>query len=62
MLTKDTLNKIEAFEIWLHRRLLKISWTSRIRNSEVLKQTRIQERIIRPNSKMKTIISGTYND
>jgi len=30
--------KIEAFELWLYRRILKIPWTARITNAEVLKR------------------------
>lgn len=29
--------KIEAFELWLYRRILKIPWTARITNAEVLR-------------------------
>jgi hypothetical protein len=32
----STMHKIEAFEMWCYRRLLKISWIDRISNEEVL--------------------------
>lgn len=35
-LKQDDIKKIEAFEIWLYRRMLKISWTSRTTNETVL--------------------------
>ena len=28
--------KLEAFEMWVYRRMLKISWTDRVRNTDVL--------------------------
>lgn len=34
----DTMNKIEAFEMWCYRRMLKISWTTHTSNEEVLRQ------------------------
>jgi hypothetical protein len=37
-LNADIMNKIEAFEMWLYRRILKIPWTSRTRNEEVLRR------------------------
>ena len=39
--TKDHRNKLEAFEMWLWRRMLKISWTEKVSNQQVL--ARIQE-------------------
>ena len=30
------VKKIEAAEMWFFRRMLKISWTDRVRNDEVL--------------------------
>ncbi|CAG9832782.1 unnamed protein product [Diabrotica balteata] len=35
-LKKCNLKRIEAFDLWLYRRVLKISWTDRIINKEVL--------------------------
>uniref|UniRef100_A0A8D8PNW6 Uncharacterized protein n=1 Tax=Cacopsylla melanoneura TaxID=428564 RepID=A0A8D8PNW6_9HEMI len=37
-LTQDTEKKIEAFELWLYRRILKIPWTHKITNVEVLRR------------------------
>ena len=40
-MTKDHRNKLEAFEMWLWRRMLKINWTDKVSNQQVL--ARIQE-------------------
>ena len=48
-LTKVLSNKLEAFELWVYRRILRISWRERVRNTEVLerigKQTEILHKI-----------------
>lgn len=36
-LTTTHMNKLEAFEMWLYRRILKISWVDRVTNIEVLR-------------------------
>lgn len=73
---KTDRRKIEAFEMWCYRRALKISWTQRKTNEEVLEQ--IQERrriwrhitkrrtqtighILRRDGLIKTIIEGKVN-
>uniref|UniRef100_A0A8D8WL62 Uncharacterized protein n=1 Tax=Cacopsylla melanoneura TaxID=428564 RepID=A0A8D8WL62_9HEMI len=33
-----TISKIQAFELWLYRRILKIPWTDKITNKEVLQR------------------------
>ncbi|XP_071845783.1 uncharacterized protein [Apostichopus japonicus] len=35
-LSKDTENKIEAFEMWLYRKMLKVSYKDRMSNEDVL--------------------------
>ena len=35
-LTQRLEEKIEAFEMWVYRRLLRISWRDRVRNEDVL--------------------------
>ncbi|CAH2237030.1 jg9522 [Pararge aegeria aegeria] len=37
-LTETMPRKLEAFEMWVYRRMLKISWTDRVRNSTVLQR------------------------
>ena len=36
--TKDLQKRLEACEMWFHRRMLKLSWTEKRRNEEVLKE------------------------
>lgn len=36
-LTEDTLKCIKSFEMWIYRRMLRISWTNKITNDEVLR-------------------------
>nr|CAH7735633.1 unnamed protein product [Callosobruchus chinensis] len=38
------MNRIEAFEIWTLRRMLKISWTEHVRNDDVLRMAGIEDR------------------
>uniref|UniRef100_A0A8D8SHV0 Craniofacial development protein 2 n=1 Tax=Cacopsylla melanoneura TaxID=428564 RepID=A0A8D8SHV0_9HEMI len=37
-LTEATTNKLRAFELWLYRRMLRISWIQKITNAEVLRR------------------------
>lgn len=37
-LKANTLNRLEAFETWVFRRLLKVPWTARMTNAEVLRR------------------------
>uniref|UniRef100_A0A8D8WXP6 Uncharacterized protein n=1 Tax=Cacopsylla melanoneura TaxID=428564 RepID=A0A8D8WXP6_9HEMI len=37
-LNETISNKLNAFEMWLYRRILKIPWTARITNENVLKR------------------------
>ena len=38
-------NKINAFECWVYRRVLKISWKHRVSNKEVLERMGIKMRL-----------------
>ena len=38
-MTKATENKLEAFEIWIYRRMMRISWAEHKSNEEVLEMT-----------------------
>ena len=40
-LTKEDIRKLEALEMWLWRRMEKISWTDKITNEEVLGRVRV---------------------
>ena len=35
------MDKIRAFEMWCYRRLLKIRWTDRVSNEEVLRRMNV---------------------
>ncbi|CAG9831432.1 unnamed protein product [Diabrotica balteata] len=37
-LTVSSLRHLESFEMWVFRRMLKTSWTDRVRNEEVLRR------------------------
>ena len=34
----NVINRLEAFEMWIHRRMSRISWTKMISNTEVLRR------------------------
>src|SRR5678816_2627402 len=70
---KEEIKKLEAFEMWIWRRMEKVSWTKHITNDEVLQMvdekrsliTTIRERqknwvghILRGDSLLKEIIEG----
>jgi ribosomal protein S10 len=38
--------KIDAFEMYMYRRLLKISWTQKINNAEVLRRIGRSEKVL----------------
>ena len=42
-INKEIRNRINAFEYWIYRRVLKVSWTDKVRNKEVLKRMRIEQ-------------------
>jgi len=39
-------NKVNAFELWCYRRMLRIHWSDRVRNEEVLNKIGLGERIL----------------
>lgn len=41
-LTEATCKRVEAFEMWVYRRILKISWVDHITNDEVLRRIGLQ--------------------
>ena len=45
-LSKQMEKRLEAFEMWCWRRLLKISWTERISNEEVLRRMGVERELI----------------
>ena len=46
-ITKSLLSKLDAFEMWVYRRVLKISWTEKITNEEVLRRMGTGRAIVR---------------
>ena len=38
--------KLEAVEMWIYRRVIKIPWTARISNEEVLKRRNVKRQLI----------------
>lgn len=45
-LTKETTNRLEAFELWLYRRILKIPWTDKVTNNEVMRRMQKNKELI----------------
>ena len=45
-ISKEIQNKINAFECWICRRVLKISWTEKVSNKEVLQRMGINMHLI----------------
>ena len=61
-LTKVTSDKLEAFEMWLYRRMLRISWKEHKTNGEVLhKINKYQKIIIKYYQNKEMSIFWTYN-
>ena len=46
-ITKSLLSRLDAFEMWVYRRELKISWTDKITNEEVLRRMGTGREIVR---------------
>ena len=45
-ITKVMKTRIEAFELWAYRRMLKISWTQKVTNKEVLSRMKMKKRLL----------------
>ena len=54
-LDKDIERRIEAAEMWFLRRILRISWTEKVKNGEVLRSTD-GDKETRPNNKKETAV------
>lgn len=46
-LSETTSKKIEAFEMWVFRRILKISWTDHVTNNEVLRRMGVDRELMK---------------
>lgn len=54
--------KHEAFEMWIYRSLLKIPWTDRVTNKEILRRMHLDRLLFKTIKKSKNRISGTSNE
>jgi len=52
------MNKIEAFEMWIYRRIQKISWVDHISNSEVLRRMGTERALLQLAKRRKTAYFG----
>lgn len=50
-----SINRIEAFEMWTLRRMLKIPWTERVRNEDVLRLADLEDRELFEHIKKRKI-------
>ena len=44
--TETTTNKVQAFEMWVYRRILRISWLDKVTNDEVLRRIKKNTELI----------------
>lgn len=65
IITNKVEKKINAFEMWGYRRMLKIKWTEKVRNEEVLQRLKLSDRMLLPmilHCKRKFLESKAHND
>ena len=60
-LTKVTCDKLEAFEMWLYRIMLRISWKEHKTNGEVLHKTKTKRSLLNTIKKKEMPVFLTYN-
>nr|CAH7746264.1 unnamed protein product [Callosobruchus chinensis] len=58
MLKAAAINRIEAFEMWTLRRMLKISWTEHVRNDDVFRIAGLEDLELFEHKKLKTSYLG----
>uniref|UniRef100_A0A8D8SN59 Craniofacial development protein 2 n=1 Tax=Cacopsylla melanoneura TaxID=428564 RepID=A0A8D8SN59_9HEMI len=58
--TATLLKKIEAFEMWVYRRLLKVSWVDRVTNVEILQRLNKNTEVVRSIKTKKLEYLGPY--
>ncbi|KAJ8030144.1 hypothetical protein HOLleu_26466 [Holothuria leucospilota] len=46
ILSRDAENKIDAFDMWLYRRMLKVSYKDRMSNEEVLSRVKAKKKLL----------------
>ncbi len=59
-LTKEDIKWLEAFEMWVWRRILKISWTEHKTNEEVLNMVKEERKLMETIRKGKRTGLDTY--
>ena len=57
-LNKEALDKLEAFEMWTIRRMLRIPWTAKRSNQEVLQQADTDRELIKQLKKRQLRFMG----
>lgn len=57
-LKKDAIKRIEAFEMWTIRRMLKIKWIDKISNKEVLELSDMERELVNKIQKLKIKYCG----
>ena len=57
-INKEVRDKIIAFECWVYRRVLKISWKDRVSKKEVLERIGIKMRLLSSIAKRKAAFFG----
>ena len=55
-----SMNRLEAFEMWTLRRMLRIPWTDRISNAEVLERAETDRELLRNVKRRKTGYLGHF--
>ena len=58
MLKNIDKKKIEAFELWCYRRLLRISWTEKKTNEWILNKMDVSERLLTTINRRKMAFVG----
>ena len=53
--------RIEAFELWVYRRMLNISWTMKIRNQEVLRRVQLKKAYLLADIRKKNRLLWPYH-
>lgn len=51
-------DKIEAFEMWLYRRMLKVSWTAKVTNVDILKIMKKKKEVLATVKRRKIAYFG----
>ena len=57
-LKMNTMNRLEAFEMWIYRRILKVPWTARVTNEEILRGIGTERQLLYTIKLRKTAYLG----